>query len=137
MSNLAYNSTATLSVSGITPASGPTFSLKINASYAANAVTADDALEETYTVNANTTATPLDLGKIVSGDALWIQVDGPLMVTVTQVSGAATLHVSDFLYLSSDYLSVSIANPSLTTAVHMSIVAVGNRAAVGGGPGIF
>jgi hypothetical protein len=59
------------------------------------------------------------------------------MVTVTQASGTATIEVDDFLLLSSGYLTVSVANASLTTAVHMSVVALGKRAPLGGGPGIF
>lgn len=145
MANLSYTATANLSVTGITPATAtpplPTSTLKINAQYTGTTSPADDRLDEVYTINASTPDTALNLGKIVSGEALWIQVDGPLHVTLTQDLGSGpvqnVIRVEDFLMLSSSYTAISVANPSATAPVHLSVIVLGNRAAVGGGPGVF
>jgi hypothetical protein len=141
MANLTFTSSATLSISGITPGAGPYSTIKETSQFAGASTNADDRLVQPYTINASTTATALDLGKIATGLALWMEMDGPLHVSLTQDLGAGpvvnTIKVEKFLFLSSGYTAISIANPSATTAVHLSLAAVGNRVAVGGGPGIF
>ena len=135
--NFTFTPAATLSISGVTPAAGPTFTDKVNAAYTGFPTNADDRLNGTYTINANTIATSVGLGLISAGLCLWIQCDGPLAVTLIQPSGTSTFRVDSFLLLQSAFTSLSLANPSATTAVHVSIVAAGTRPAVGGGPGIF
>jgi hypothetical protein len=141
MANLSFSSTATLAVTGITPGAGPTSTVKVNASFAGSATAADDRVAQTFTVNANTSATVVDLGKIVAGKALWVECDGPLHITLTQDLGAGPVDnivkVKKFMYLDSDFTAIKVANPSATTAVHMSINVVGDRLPVGGGPGVF
>jgi hypothetical protein len=141
MANLSFTSSATLSITGITPGAGPTSTISESGKFAGAATNADDRLVQPYTINASTTATSLDLGKIVSGLALWLEMDGPLHVSITQDLGAGpvvnTIKVDKFLLLGAGYTALSLANPSATTAVHLSLMAVGNRAPVGGGPGIF
>ena len=141
MANLSFSSTATLTINGITPADGPTSTIRESASFTGAATSADDRMVQTFVINASTTATALDLGKITSGQALWVQVDGPLHVTVTQDLGAgpvdAVVRVESFMFLNSEFLALKVANPSATTAVRLSIAVVGDRDAVGGGPGVF
>jgi hypothetical protein len=141
MANFSYTTTATLALNGITPTTGPALTDKVNGVYSGISTAVDDRLNETYTINASTTATALDLGKIVAGTALWIQTDGPLHVSLTQDLGAGPVvnivRVEKFLMLESAFSAISVANPSATTAVHFSIIAPGNRLPVGGGPGVF
>ena len=141
MANLTFSSTATLAVAGITPGAGPASTLKVNAAFTGTATNADDRIAETFVINASTTATAIDMGKIVTGKALWIECDGPLHVTLTQDLGAGPVDhivkVEKFMYLQSTFTAVKVANPSATTAVHISIIVAGDRVAVGGGPGVF
>jgi hypothetical protein len=141
MANFSFSASASLGISGITPAAGPTSTDKVNATFTGAAGTADDRLAQTFTVNASTTATAIDMGKIVSGKALWIESDGALLVSITQDQGAGPIvnvvKVDKFLYIQSIFTAVSVANPSATTAVHLSIVVAGDRIPVGGGAGVF
>ena len=141
MSNFSYTPSAALLIAGVTPAAGPTLTDKVSASYQPAPGTSDDRINETYTINASTTVTALDLGLMTSLSALWIQTDGPLHLTLTQDFGSGPvtnlLRVERFVLLDSTVLALSVANPSATTAVHFSVIAPGLRPAVGGGPGIF
>ena len=141
MASFSLSSTATLAISGITPAAGPTTSDKVNGAYTGTPITVDDRLDEVYTINANTPDTLLSLGKIVASEALWLETDGPLNVTLTQDLGAGPvdcpMRVSKFILLQSPFTAIKVANPSATTAVHFSVVVGGNRIPVGGGPGVF
>jgi hypothetical protein len=104
-------------------------------------VNVDDRINETFIVNANTIATAINLGKISTVRGLWLQCDGALLVTISQDLGAGpvdvTFKVETFLFIQSTVLGVKVANPSATTAVHMSIIVAGDRPAIGGGPGVF
>lgn len=141
MASFSFSSSATLAISGITPAAGPTSVDKVNAAFSGASASCDDRLSHTFTINANTTDTALDLGMIVSGKILWVECDGPLIVSMTQDLGAGPVvnvqKVDRFLLAQTAFTTVSVANPSATTAVHLSIIVAGDRVAVGGGPGVF
>lgn len=141
MANFTFTPSAGLSVTGITPSTGPTSTDKITSSFAGAAVNSDDRHAAVYVVNASTGATAIDLGKIVTGKALWLECDGPLHVTLTQDLGAgpvdAIVRVEKFILLQSNLLGVKVANPNATTAVRMSIVVPGDRIPVGSGAGVF
>lgn len=141
MANLSYTPSATLAITGMTPGAGPTSTVKVNAAFNGTAAAADDRLAETFTINASTTATAINLGKITAGKALWLECDGPLLVTIEQDLGAGPVDVvfklDKFVYLQSGFTNLKVANPSATTAVHLSAIVLGDRPAVGGGPGVF
>ena len=136
--NLSYSVSASLAVSGITPtpATAPTQSLTISAPYAVTKQPVDDYVADTYTINANTTATALNLGKIAAGEVLQISTTGTMMLTIVQAGGSPVVQVDDFILLSSAFTGLSVANPG-STAIYVSVSVLGNRPAVGTTPGVF
>ena len=142
MPNITYNQAASLAVSGITPTptTAPKQSLVVTSSFAAQAESAGDYFENTFLVNANTPATAIALGKIVTGYVLWIQSSGSFHVTLTQDLGAGpvdnTVAVEDFFYSNTPFTALQITNPN-GTAINVSIAVLGDRVAPGTGPGIY
>ena len=137
MANIAYKPSAGLQITGITPDSGPKPTLNVAASFNGSTYEAGDYLAETFTINASTTATAINLGKIVTGAYLWIETNGLLVVTITQDSTPRDIRVENLLVIKSPFTALSVANPSSATAVKMSVVVAGDRTTIGTGPGVF
>ena len=140
MANISYKPTAGLQITGITPDAGPKPTITVAASSNGASYEAGDYLADTYTVNASTTATVINLGKIVTGKFLWIETNGELVVTITQAAAPRDIKVNGLMILASPtapFTAISVANPSSATAVKMSLVVAGDRDAVGTGPGVF
>ncbi len=139
-SNMQFTGSASLSVNGITPATGPTENVAVSVNYSSGILQADDCMEEVYTINANTPATAIDMGKIVTGKAIWLQTSSPVILTLTQDLGAGPVDndilVSSMVMLPAVFTGVQLAN-ALGTSAKIALVIVGDRAAVGGGPGIY
>ena len=136
MANLAYTASATLNITGIVPAEGPTSTIKIGSAYSGVSTPADDWLSETYVVNAGTVATAINLGKIVTGQMLWVQCNGPLNITLTTALGDVILPVASFIMLQTPFTALKLANAG-ADAVEVSVTVCGARTPVGTGPGIF
>ena len=136
--NLSYSVTASLAVSGITPtpATAPTQSVTLSAPYVTNKLPADDYVANTYTINAGTTATALDLGKIAAGEVVMITTTGTIMLTIVQPGGSPIVQVDSFILLASGFTGLSVANPG-GTAVYVNVDIIGDRIPVGTGPGVF
>jgi hypothetical protein len=140
MSNVSYTLTSNFSAKGLTPGDGPKSTTDVSHNFAPGAVATDDYFSNVFTVNAGTTNAVISLGKISTGKALVIEVDGDLHVTLTQDLGAGPVDnvflVKRLLVIDSDFTAVKVTNPG-GTAVLMSMDAAGTRPAVGGGPGVF
>ena len=136
--NLTYSATANLAIKGIvpTPVSAPTQAVNISAPYASGSLYADDRVAETYTINASTTATALNLGKISAGLLVMITTTGPLMLTIAQTAGSPVVEVDSFIMLASGFTGLSVANTG-GTAIYVTVTVLGNRPVVGGGAGVF
>lgn len=138
--NLSYTASGNVSITGITPVAGPKPTITVAAAFNSGATDADDNLTETYTVNAGTTATAIDLGYIATGLLVSINTTGPLLVTITQDQGSGpvdvTWKVDTFLLLESGFTALQLANAG-GTAVNVSLTVIGNRIPLGTGPGIF
>lgn len=142
MANFTFSASANLKLTGITPLAGPPLLDKGDLNFVTTMpIAVDDKAGNTFTVNANTTATSLDLGSIVAGEALLLLTDGPLVLTLTQDFGSGPVTqntlVNTLYMLQSSFSAISIANPSLTTAVHVAFLVAGDRIPVGTGPGVF
>lgn len=140
MANLSFTSTASLSIKGITPTDGPTSVVSDSGSYSSGATEAGDRITRTFTVNAGTPLTAIDLGKITSGKMLWLECNGSLTVELTQDFGSGDVAnialVNKFFMLQSPFTALRIANPG-GTAINVSVMVAGDRDAVGAGPGVF
>lgn len=140
MANLSYTASANVTVAGITPASGPKSTITEASPFNSGATDADDSHCEPYTINAGTTATAINLGKIATGLLVEIQTTGSILVTLTQDQGAGpvdtVLKVDTFLMLESGFTALKLANTG-GTAVYVSVTVLGNRIPLGGGPGIY
>ena len=138
--NMQFAGSASLSITGTTPPTGPTENVAVAVNYSSGNVDADDKLDAAYTVNAGTTATAVDLGKLIALTMLWIQTNNPIVVTVTQDLGAGLVDISmkveSFLMLPATITGLKLANPYATSA-KVALVAAGNRAPIGAGAGIF
>lgn len=140
MANLKYSASASVEITGITPASGPKPTVKDTATFSSGAVDVGDHVVETFVVNANTTATALGMGKISSGKAIWLEASAAIHLILTQDLGAGavdnTYKIDKFAFLQAPFTAVKLANPS-GTAVQVSVAILGDRPAVGAGAGIF
>lgn len=142
MASASYTATANVSVSGITPAvaTDPKPTIGVTAAFNSGASPADDYLSETYTINAATTATAVNLGKISAGLLLSVQTTGPILLTVTQDQGAGPvdviMQVDTFMMLESGFLGLKFANPG-ASAVKVSLTVLGNRPTNTNAPGVF
>lgn len=136
--NLSYSVNASLAVSGIipTPATAPTQSVTLSAPYAINKLPADDYVANTYTINAGTTATALNLGKIAAGEVVMVTTTGTMMLTIVQASGSPVVQVDSFILLASGFTALSVANPG-ATAIYVNVDVIGDRVPVGTSPGVF
>ena len=141
MAEISYVPTAGITINGIVKTSPiPTSVLKGTGTFGPGALDATDEMQRPYLVNAGTTKTALDLGKIVTCKGLWLQCDGALDIYLTQDFGAGAvenkIRLESFIYLQSTILAVSVANTG-ATARNLHIIAVGDRLAAGTGPGLF
>ena len=98
-------------------------------------VAVDDYVHNTFIVNAGTTATAIDLGKIATASYLMVICDAPLEVTITQTTDR-TVDVNDFLLMNSTFTALKIANPGIVD-VNVTVLVAGNRIANPGTPGIY
>lgn len=139
-SNMQYTATASLSINGITPLTGPTENVAVSVNYSSGILQADDSMEEVYTINANTPDTAIDMGLIVTGKAIWIQTNSPVILSLQQDLGAGPVWnktlVSSMVLLPVTFTGVRLANAQ-GTAAKVALALAGDRAAVGGGPGIY
>lgn len=139
--SVAFTASANLSITGVTPDTGPKPVVTATASFTSGATTVGDYISDTFVVNANTPATALDLGKISAGKIVWLETNGLAQVTITQDLGSGpedvTMNVEKLLVLQSGFTALKVANPSLTTAVRISVTVAGDRPAIGAGPGVF
>ncbi len=131
------SSEASLTIRGISPASGPGLVLLANPSLVTTNVTEGDYFADTFTVNPLTTTTALDLGDIVAGATVWIQTDLPVTVTLTQNAVDNDVVVDSFMMMNTSFTALKLANADLTEAAHINVVVVGDRAINPGTPGIF
>jgi hypothetical protein len=140
MANLQYTASSNLSISGITPASGPKPTVAITAAFTSGGVAVGDYVSDTFVVNGTTTATAFDMGNIVTGKAIWFEASAPLSLILTQDLGAGPVDVEvkvdKFIFLQATFTAVKVANPG-ATAVNVSLSIMGDRVAVGAGPGVF
>lgn len=140
MANLQYVASANLDVSGITPTSGPKPSLKVSSVYTSGGVAVGDHIADTFVVNGSTPATAIDLGELVTGKAVWIEASAPIHLILTQDLGAGpvdiTYPIDKFMFSQTTFTAVKLANPT-AVAINVSIAVMGDRAAVGVGPGIY
>lgn len=142
MANLSFTATGNVSITGITPtpATAPKPTISVAAAFNSGATNADDYLSDTYTVNAGTTATAVNLGKISAGLLLAVQTTGTVLLTITQDQGSGpvdiVLQVDSYILLESGFSALKIANAG-ATAVQVSISVVGNRPANSNAPGVF
>jgi hypothetical protein len=72
---------------------------------------------------------------------VWLESNGSVLVTVEQDLGAGpveiVMKVDKLLVLQSGFTALKVANPSVTTAVRISVTVSGDRPAIGVGPGVF
>lgn len=135
--SVSVSTEASLTIRGISPASGPGLTLLANPSLESTNVTQGDYFADTFTVNALTTTTTLNLGDITAGTTAWVQTDLPVTVTLTQTAGDRPVLVDSFLMINTAFTAIKFANASATTAAHISVVIVGNRTTNPGTPGIW
>lgn len=140
MPNIGFTATANVDITGLTPATGPKPSVKASSSFTSGLTATDDYVVQTFVVNATTTATAINLGKISAGAFVMVQSSGPIRVIVSQDLGAGPVDietiVDSFYMMKSGFLGLKIANPG-ATAQQVSIAIAGARPTVGVGPGIF
>jgi hypothetical protein len=131
------SSDMSLTIKGISPASGPGLVLLANPSLITSNVTQGDYFADTFTINPSTPATLLDLLGIVSSTSLWIQTDAPIAVTLTQNAIDRTFIVDSFVTMNTAFTAIKLANSSATVAAHINVVIVGNRVTNPNTPGIY
>jgi hypothetical protein len=140
MANISFTATANVAIAGITPAAGPKPTVTVSSSFNSGATPADDYFSDTFVINAGTTATAINLGKINAGLFMMISTSGPIRVIISQDLGAGPVDietaVDSFYAIETGFLGLKLANPG-GTAQQVSISIAGNRPAVGGGAGIF
>jgi hypothetical protein len=140
MANISFTATANVAIAGITPAAGPKPTVSVSSSFNSGATAADDYFSDTFVINAGTTATAVNLGKIVAGMLLKISTSGPIRVIISQDLGAGPVDIEtaidSFYMIESGFLGLQLANPGATSQ-QVSISVAGNRVAVGVGPGVF
>lgn len=130
-SNMKLTASASLSVNGSTPSSGPSENVSIAVNFSSGALDVDDSLDENYIINAGTTATAVNMVKIVTGKILWLQTSSPIEVTITTDLGAGpvdvVLPVETMLLWPGTFTGLKMAN-SQATAAKVAMVIAGNRA---------
>ena len=94
MALITYNQNASMTIKGLIPVGGAGISVLASPDLQVIGAPMGDYLAETYQVEPLTTATAIDMGKIVTGKIVWIQSDQPLAVTLFQTTYFGT-SVSD------------------------------------------
>ena len=131
------SASASLTIKGITPVAGAGLTLLANPSFQLTNVTKGDYFADTFTVNPLTTTTTLNLEDIVTGAIVWVQTDQSISMTLTQNAVDNTFTVDNFILLQTGFTALKFANPSATTAAHISVVVCGDRVVNPGTPGIY
>ena len=127
------NGTLTFTVAG-TSTTG--MSVNINPTVKITNASIEDYFHNTYRVNPNTSATPINMGTIVTGKYLFINVNGPITVIITQNATDISFDVTGAFFFSGNFSAVKVAN-STSEVREITLLALGVRQLYGANPGVY